>query len=127
MCFYRISFCKEFFNLTYYYSFLVIGLLHLLKTFGHLLYFYSDDTCGVFFRNYVQLLQGSIYIIVIRMSVPQGITAVLNFQSESERANWGINSESINDACCQNNILMVNYPIRYVYALSNDSVPWSHF
>lgn len=46
--------------------------------------------------------------------MPQGITAVLNFQSESERANWGINSESINDACCQNNILMVNYPIRYV-------------
>ncbi|CAL9135186.1 Dual specificity phosphatase, catalytic domain [Musa troglodytarum] len=46
-----------------------------------------------------------------------GITAVLNFQSESERANWGINSESINDACCQNNILMVNYPIREVDSL----------
>ncbi|CAA6671457.1 unnamed protein product [Spirodela intermedia] len=43
-----------------------------------------------------------------------GITAVLNFQSESERANWGINSESINDACRRHNILMVNYPIREV-------------
>lgn len=45
---------------------------------------------------------------------PQGITAVLNFQSDIERANWGINSASINDFCRQNNILMVNYPIRYV-------------
>eukprot|EP00262_Sarcandra_glabra_P018183 TRINITY_DN6457_c0_g1_i2.p1 TRINITY_DN6457_c0_g1~~TRINITY_DN6457_c0_g1_i2.p1 ORF type:complete len:510 (+),score=69.08 TRINITY_DN6457_c0_g1_i2:104-1633(+) len=43
-----------------------------------------------------------------------GITAVLNFQSQSERANWGINSESINDSCRHNNILMVNYPIREV-------------
>ncbi|KAJ0985849.1 hypothetical protein J5N97_004205 [Dioscorea zingiberensis] len=43
-----------------------------------------------------------------------GITAVLNFQSESERVNWGINSESINDSCRQHNILMVNYPIREV-------------
>lgn len=43
-----------------------------------------------------------------------GITAVLNFQSESERANWGINSESINNSCSEHNILMVNYPIREV-------------
>lgn len=43
-----------------------------------------------------------------------GITAVLNFQSESERANWGINSESINDSCRRSNILMVNYPVREV-------------
>ena len=43
----------------------------------------------------------------------QGITAVLNFQSESERINWGINSEAINSSCRENNILMVNYPIRY--------------
>ncbi|XP_020267923.1 phosphoglucan phosphatase LSF1, chloroplastic isoform X4 [Asparagus officinalis] len=43
-----------------------------------------------------------------------GITAVLNFQSESEHANWGINSESINDSCHHHNILMVNYPIREV-------------
>ncbi|XP_072966573.1 phosphoglucan phosphatase LSF1, chloroplastic [Typha angustifolia] len=43
-----------------------------------------------------------------------GITAVLNFQSESERANWGIKSESINNSCRENNILMVNYPIREV-------------
>lgn len=41
-----------------------------------------------------------------------GITAILNFQSESERVNWGINSESINDSCRRHNILMVNYPIR---------------
>ncbi|XP_038981541.1 LOW QUALITY PROTEIN: phosphoglucan phosphatase LSF1, chloroplastic [Phoenix dactylifera] len=45
---------------------------------------------------------------------PKGITAVLNFQSESECANWGINSESINNSCSQYNILMVNYPIREV-------------
>ncbi|XP_020596619.1 phosphoglucan phosphatase LSF1, chloroplastic isoform X2 [Phalaenopsis equestris] len=41
-----------------------------------------------------------------------GITAVLNFQSESERANWGINSRAINESCCSLNILMVNYSIR---------------
>ncbi|XP_074585789.1 phosphoglucan phosphatase LSF1, chloroplastic [Curcuma longa] len=46
-----------------------------------------------------------------------GITAVLNFQSDIERANWGINSASINDFCRQNNILMVNYPIREVDSL----------
>ncbi|XP_068636610.1 phosphoglucan phosphatase LSF1, chloroplastic-like [Aristolochia californica] len=43
-----------------------------------------------------------------------GITAILNFQSETERANWGINSESINEACRQYNILMVNYSVREV-------------
>ncbi|XP_006844991.2 phosphoglucan phosphatase LSF1, chloroplastic isoform X1 [Amborella trichopoda] len=41
-----------------------------------------------------------------------GISAVLNFQSESERANWGIQSEAISDACHKCNILMVNCPIR---------------
>ncbi|KAI5020744.1 hypothetical protein ZWY2020_045632 [Hordeum vulgare] len=43
------------------------------------------------------------------LSETVGITAVLNFQSESERINWGINSEAINDSCRQNNILMINY------------------
>nr|CAB3480825.1 unnamed protein product [Digitaria exilis] len=46
------------------------------------------------------------------MQYSKGITAVLNFQSESERINWGINSEAINNSCRENNILMVNYPIR---------------
>ncbi|KAK4488499.1 hypothetical protein RD792_004263, partial [Penstemon davidsonii] len=41
-----------------------------------------------------------------------GVTAVLNFQSNIEAANWGINSESINEACQKFNILMINYPIR---------------
>ncbi|OUZ99270.1 Dual specificity phosphatase [Macleaya cordata] len=41
-----------------------------------------------------------------------GVTAVLNFQSASECANWGINSESINDSCRRSNILMINYPVR---------------
>ncbi|XP_037428803.1 phosphoglucan phosphatase LSF1, chloroplastic-like isoform X1 [Triticum dicoccoides] len=48
------------------------------------------------------------------LSETVGITSVLNFQSESERINWGINSEAINDSCRQNNILMINYPIREV-------------
>ncbi|VAH23715.1 unnamed protein product [Triticum turgidum subsp. durum] len=48
------------------------------------------------------------------LSETVGITAVLNFQSESERINWGINSEAINNSCRQNNILMINYPIREV-------------
>ncbi|KAF0898887.1 hypothetical protein E2562_012600 [Oryza meyeriana var. granulata] len=48
------------------------------------------------------------------LSETVGITAVLNFQSESERTNWGINSEAINNSCRENNILMVNYPIREV-------------
>ncbi|GJN16426.1 hypothetical protein PR202_gb03413 [Eleusine coracana subsp. coracana] len=46
------------------------------------------------------------------MQYSKGITAVLNFQSESERINWGINSEAINNSCRENNILMINYPIR---------------
>ncbi|KAG8087184.1 hypothetical protein GUJ93_ZPchr0010g8153 [Zizania palustris] len=48
------------------------------------------------------------------LSETVGITAVLNFQSETERTNWGINSEAINNSCHKNNILMVNYPIREV-------------
>uniref|UniRef100_A0A0D9X7E7 Uncharacterized protein n=1 Tax=Leersia perrieri TaxID=77586 RepID=A0A0D9X7E7_9ORYZ len=48
------------------------------------------------------------------LSETMGITAILNFQSESERTNWGINSEAINNSCRENNILMVNYPIREV-------------
>lgn len=50
----------------------------------------------------------------VRKLLNMGITAVLNFQSESERANWGINSRVINESCCNSNILMVNYPIREV-------------
>ncbi|KAI3722296.1 hypothetical protein L2E82_33328 [Cichorium intybus] len=41
-----------------------------------------------------------------------GVTAVLNFQGGVEADNWGINSKAINDSCQQNNILMINYPIR---------------
>ncbi|XP_043705755.1 phosphoglucan phosphatase LSF1, chloroplastic isoform X2 [Telopea speciosissima] len=48
------------------------------------------------------------------LSSVAGVTAVLNFQSEIEATNWGINSESINHACRQFNILMINYPIREV-------------
>ncbi|KAG9449955.1 hypothetical protein H6P81_009920 [Aristolochia fimbriata] len=48
------------------------------------------------------------------LSESLGITAILNFQSENERANWGINSESIKEACHRYNILMVNYPVREV-------------
>ncbi|XP_042499327.1 phosphoglucan phosphatase LSF1, chloroplastic isoform X2 [Macadamia integrifolia] len=48
------------------------------------------------------------------LSSVAGVTAVLNFQSEIEATNWGINSESINDACHRFNILMINYPIREV-------------
>nr|DAD30937.1 TPA_asm: hypothetical protein HUJ06_009788 [Nelumbo nucifera] len=43
-----------------------------------------------------------------------GVTAILNFQSEIESTNWGINSKLINDACYRLNILMINYPIREV-------------
>lgn len=42
----------------------------------------------------------------------QGVTAVLNFQGGVEAENWEINSKSINESCQQNNILMINYPIR---------------
>ncbi|KVI09165.1 Dual specificity phosphatase, catalytic domain-containing protein [Cynara cardunculus var. scolymus] len=41
-----------------------------------------------------------------------GVTAVLNFQGGVEAENWEINSKSINESCQQNNILMINYPIR---------------
>lgn len=44
----------------------------------------------------------------------QGVTAVLNFQSGVEAENWGINSKSINESCQGFNILMINYPIRYL-------------
>ncbi|KAJ9540551.1 hypothetical protein OSB04_027057 [Centaurea solstitialis] len=40
------------------------------------------------------------------------VTAVLNFQGGVEAENWEINSKSINESCQQNNILMINYPIR---------------
>lgn len=43
-----------------------------------------------------------------------GLTAILNFQTEKDRANWGINLESINATCREYNILMVNYPVRLV-------------
>ncbi|THG18383.1 hypothetical protein TEA_015458 [Camellia sinensis var. sinensis] len=46
--------------------------------------------------------------------LPQGVTAVLNFQSGIEAENWGINSKSINESCQGFNILMINYPIREV-------------
>ncbi|XP_073296105.1 phosphoglucan phosphatase LSF1, chloroplastic [Primulina huaijiensis] len=41
-----------------------------------------------------------------------GVTAVLNFQSTIEAANWGIDSNSINESCQKFNVLMINYPIR---------------
>ncbi|KAI7750362.1 hypothetical protein M8C21_014688 [Ambrosia artemisiifolia] len=41
-----------------------------------------------------------------------GVTAVLNFQGGNEAENWEIDSKSINESCQQNNILMINYPIR---------------
>lgn len=43
-----------------------------------------------------------------------GITAVLNLQCESERENWGIDSQAINTAFHQNNFVVVNCPIREV-------------
>ncbi|KAL1352844.1 phosphoglucan phosphatase LSF1, chloroplastic isoform X1 [Arachis hypogaea] len=46
------------------------------------------------------------------LSIVEGITAVLNFQSGNEAENWGINVRSINDSCQRNNILMINYSIR---------------
>ncbi|XP_047311683.1 phosphoglucan phosphatase LSF1, chloroplastic [Impatiens glandulifera] len=42
----------------------------------------------------------------------KGITAVMNFQSEIEAENWGVNWNLINETCKQSNILMINYPIR---------------
>ncbi|KAI3748083.1 hypothetical protein L6452_10941 [Arctium lappa] len=41
-----------------------------------------------------------------------GVTAVLNFQGGVEAENWEINSKAINESCQQNNILMINYPVR---------------
>lgn len=41
-----------------------------------------------------------------------GITAVLSFQSDRERVNWGIDSALINQSCKDYNVLMINYPIR---------------
>ncbi|CAN6483694.1 unnamed protein product [Victoria cruziana] len=49
---------------------------------------------------------------VHKLSGDLGITAILNFQSQSEMLNWGINSQSITDACRRFNILVINYPIR---------------
>ncbi|KAL7140801.1 hypothetical protein ABFS83_08G011300 [Erythranthe nasuta] len=46
------------------------------------------------------------------LSANAGVTAVLNFQSASEAANWEIDSNSINEACQKSNILMISYPIR---------------
>ncbi|KAL1538568.1 Phosphoglucan phosphatase lsf1, chloroplastic [Salvia divinorum] len=46
------------------------------------------------------------------LSTTAGVTAVLNFQSTSEAANWGLDLNSINESCQNSNILMVNYPIR---------------
>ncbi|KAL2532206.1 Phosphoglucan phosphatase LSF1 [Abeliophyllum distichum] len=43
-----------------------------------------------------------------------GVTAVLNLQSTTEAANWGIDTNLINDSCQRCNILMINYPIRDV-------------
>lgn len=46
------------------------------------------------------------------LSKTSGITAILNFQSGTEAENWGINTKSINEACQQFDVLMINYPIR---------------
>ncbi|KAH6781322.1 hypothetical protein C2S51_006615, partial [Perilla frutescens var. frutescens] len=46
------------------------------------------------------------------LSATAGVTAVLNFQSTTEAANWGIDSNLINESCQNSNILMINYPIR---------------
>ncbi|KAM0904555.1 hypothetical protein ACQ4PT_017085 [Festuca glaucescens] len=70
---------------------------------------YSKITEQIFVGSCIQTEKD-----VKMLSETVGITAVLNFQSESERTNWGINSEAINNSCRQNNILMINYPIREV-------------
>ncbi|KAH6826655.1 hypothetical protein C2S53_010544, partial [Perilla frutescens var. hirtella] len=46
------------------------------------------------------------------LSATAGVTAVLNFQSTTEAANWGLDSNLINESCQNSNILMINYPIR---------------
>ncbi|XP_066327214.1 phosphoglucan phosphatase LSF1, chloroplastic-like [Miscanthus floridulus] len=73
---------------------------------------YSKITEQIFVGSCIQTEKD-----VKMLSETMGITAVLNFQSESERINWGINSETINSSCHENNILMVNYPIREVDSL----------
>lgn len=73
---------------------------------------YSKITEQIFVGSCIQTEKD-----VKMLSETMGITAVLNFQSESERINWGINSEIINSSCRENNILMVNYPIREVDSL----------
>ncbi|KAK3121597.1 hypothetical protein QOZ80_8BG0656940 [Eleusine coracana subsp. coracana] len=70
---------------------------------------YSKITEQIFVGSCIQTEKD-----VKMLSETVGITAVLNFQSESERINWGINSEAINNSCRENNILMINYPIREV-------------
>ncbi|KAL6901007.1 hypothetical protein ACP4OV_005683 [Aristida adscensionis] len=70
---------------------------------------YSKITEQIFVGSCIQTERD-----VKMLSETVGITAVLNFQSESERNNWGINSDAINNSCRENNILMVNYPIREV-------------
>ncbi|KAL6644308.1 hypothetical protein ACP70R_015916 [Stipagrostis hirtigluma subsp. patula] len=70
---------------------------------------YSKITEQIFVGSCIQTERD-----VKMLSETVGITAVLNFQSESERNNWGINSNAINNSCRENNILMVNYPIREV-------------
>ncbi|KAL9261296.1 Phosphoglucan phosphatase LSF1, chloroplastic-like protein [Drosera capensis] len=49
---------------------------------------------------------------VERLSNHVGVTAVLNFQSETEANNWGIDANLIKESCQKFNILMINYPIR---------------
>ncbi|KAL0450665.1 UNVERIFIED_CONTAM: Phosphoglucan phosphatase LSF1, chloroplastic [Sesamum latifolium] len=46
------------------------------------------------------------------LSTTAGVTAVLNFQSTVEAANWGIDPNLINESCQKFNILMIYYPIR---------------
>lgn len=49
---------------------------------------------------------------VANLATTAGVTAVLNFQSTVEAANWGIDSNAINESCQNYNILMINYSIR---------------
>ncbi|KAL6518837.1 Phosphoglucan phosphatase lsf1, chloroplastic [Orobanche hederae] len=46
------------------------------------------------------------------LSTAAGVTAILNFQSTIEAANWGIDSNLMNESCQKFNVLMVNNPIR---------------
>ncbi|KAL8475476.1 hypothetical protein ACS0TY_028219 [Phlomoides rotata] len=46
------------------------------------------------------------------LATTAGVTAVMNFQSTTEAANWGIDSNLINESCQNFNILMINSPIR---------------